>query len=93
MGSFKSQLQNLDTLKELNLIHHQIDNMNSDNAKVHHKIDDTNSNTVKVKVHQLNKITVKPKTPLNIKELFRVAVNEFRQKIDTDRKMMHGNIA
>lgn len=77
MGSFKSQLQNLDTLKELCLIHQQIDNMNSNSTKV----------------YQLNKIVTKPKISLNVKERFRIAVNEFRQKIDMERKMMHGKIS
>lgn len=77
MRKFKSLSQNLDTLKELNLIHHQIDNMNISNS---------------VKVHQLNNV-ISHSRPKNLKERFQVAVNEFRLKIDLERKMMENKIA
>ena len=80
MKKFNLKSQNLDILKELNLIHQQIDNINIKKEVV-------------VRQLKLNKIVVKSKTPLNIKERFRIAVNEFRQKIDVDRKMIHGKIA
>jgi len=79
MGNFKSQ--NLDILKELNFIHKQIDNI-------------TTKKRIVIRQLKLNKVTItSPTTPLNLKERFRIAVNEFRLKMDMNRKMMHGKIA
>ncbi len=78
MKSLKSQLKNLDILKELNLIHLQIDNMNVTHI---------------VKVRRLNKVINTNYRPKNLKERFQIAVNEFRVKIDLERKMMENKIA
>ncbi len=81
MINVKTSAQDLDILKELRLIHHQIDNIDT-------------KKEIKVRNLKLSKVNIiNPTTPKNIKERFRIAVNEFRQKIDIERKIMHSKIA